>query len=260
MHDKMSEYNCSLIDIAPAIAELIGVPLPGADGVVRPVLSDLMRRCSRAGVGAKVVLIIVDSLGYLTYQRFKPSMPSLSVNGTVFRCEAVADHTTPAIASILSGCYPETHGVLTTADVLTSSIKSVLERAEECGVKSAVVIETDGAAAMKTKIELSRGVPDSRDIIAYDAAIRGHAIDLLEHKPVLMVLHFRAIDRYAHEGRSFKDLAFAAGSIDRHIAEICECLPDDTCVVVCGDHPIHGKRTEDDCGVALIILRAGDVG
>ena len=255
----MSEYNCSLIDIAPAIAELIGVPLPGADGVVRPELSDPMRRCSQAGAGAEVVLIIVDSLGYSTYQRLKPSMPSLSVNGTLLRCEAVADHTTPAIASILSGCYPATHRVLTTADVLTSSIKSVLERAEEWGVKTAVVIETDGAAAMKTKIELSRGVPDSRNIIAYDAAIKGHAIDLLEHKPALMVLHFRAIDRYAHEGRSFDDLAFAAGSIDRHIAEICECLPGDTCVVVCGDHPFHGKRIEDDRGVALIIFRAGDV-
>jgi hypothetical protein len=251
----MSEYNCSLIDIAPAIAELIGVPLPGADGVVRPELSDLMRRCSRVGV----VLIIVDSLGYSTYQRLKPSMPSVSVKGTLLRCEAVTDHTTPAIASILSGCYPRTHRVLTTADMLTSSIKSVLERAEECGVKSAVVIEADGAAAMKTKIELSEGVPDSRDIIAYDAAIKGHAIDLLEHKPVLMVLHFRAIDRYAHEGRSFDDLAFAAGSIDRHIAEICRHTLADSCIIVCGDHPIHGKRTEDDHGVALIIFRAGDV-
>jgi len=252
----MNEYNCSLIDIAPAIAELLGVPLPGADGVVRPELSDPMRRCSRVGV----VLIIVDSLGYSTYQRLKPSMPSVSAKSILLRCESVADHTTPAIASILSGCYPETHRVLTTADVLTSSIKSVLERAEECGVKTAVVIETDGAAAMKTKIELSRGVPDSRDIIAYDEAIKEHAVDLLKYKPTLMALHFRAIDRYAHEGRSFKDLAFAAGSIDRHIAEICECLHEDTCVVVCGDHPIHGKRIEDDHGVALIIFRAGDVG
>ena len=249
----MSECDCSLIDIAPAIAELIGVPLPGADGVVRPELSNPMRRCSR------VVLIIVDSLGYSTYQRLKPSMPSISVKGTLLRCEAVADHTTPAIASILSGCYPETHRVLTTADVLTSSIKSVLERAEECGVKAAVVIEADGAAAMKTKIELSEGVPDSRDIIAYDAAIKGHAIDLLEHKPALMMLHFRAIDRYAHEGRSFEDLAFAAGSIDRHIAEICRHTLADSCIIVCGDHPIHGKRTEYDHGVALIIFRAGDV-
>ncbi len=244
---------CSLVDIAPAIAELIGVPLPGADGVVRPELADLMHRCSR------VVLIIVDSLGYSTYQRLKPSMPSVSVKGTLIRCEAVSDHTTPAIASILSGCYPATHRTFTTADVLTSSIKSVLERAEECGVKAAVVIEADGAAAMKTKIKLSEGVPDSRDIIAYDAAIKEHAIDLLKHEPTLMALHFRAIDRYAHEGRSFDDLAFAAESIDQHIAEICGHTLADSCIIVCGDHPFHGKLIEDDHDVALIIFRAGDV-
>ncbi|HIE31823.1 MAG TPA: sulfatase [Methanosarcinales archaeon] len=242
---------CSLVDIAPAIAELIDVPLPGADGVVRPELTGLMQRCSR------VVLIIVDSLGYSTYRRLKPSMPFMK--GTLIRCGAVSDHTTPAIASILSGCYPETHRVFTTADVLTSSIKSVLERAEECGVKAAVVIETDGAAAMKTKIELSEGVPDSSDIIAYDAAIKEHAIDLLKLNPTLMVLHFRAIDRYAHEGRSFDDLTFAAESIDRHIAEICEHVLSDSCIIVCGDHPVHGNCTEDDRDVALIIFRAGDV-
>ena len=244
---------CSLVDIAPAIAELIGVPLPGADGVVRPALCDPMRRCSR------VVLIIVDSLGYSTYRRLKPSMPSVSVKGTLLRCEAVSDHTTPAIASILSGCYPETHRVFTTADVLTSSIKSVLERAEECGVRTAVVIEADGAAAMKTKIKHSEGVPDSRDIIAYDAAIKEHAIDLLKHEPILMALHFRAIDRYAHEGRSFDDLAFAAESIDQHIAEICGHTLADSCVIVCGDHPFHGKLIGDDRDVAVIIFRAGDV-
>ena len=242
---------CSLVDIAPAIAELIGVPLPGADGVARPELADLMQRCSR------VVLIIVDSLGYSTYRRLKPSMPFMK--GTLLRCEAVSDHTTPAIASILSGCYPDTHRVFTTADVLTSSIKSVLERAEECGVRTAVVIETDGAAAMKTKIELSEGVPDSRDIIAYDAAIKEHAIDLLKHEPTLMALHFRAIDRYAHEGRSFNELAFAAESIDQHIAEICGHTLADSCIIVCGDHPFHGKLIGDDHDVALIIFRAGDV-
>jgi hypothetical protein len=212
-----------------------------------------MRRCSR------VVLIIVDSLGYSTYQRLKSSMPSVSVKGTLLRCEAVSDHTTPAIASILSGCYPATHRTFTTADVLTSSIKSVLERAEECGVKAAVVIEADGAAAMKTKIKLSEGVPDSRDIIAYDAAIKEHAIDLLKHEPTLMALHFRAIDRYAHEGRSFDNLAFAAGSIDQHIAEICGHTLADSCIIVCGDHPFHGKLIGDDHDVALIIFRAGDV-
>jgi len=236
----------SLVDIAPTIAKVIGIPLPGVDGNVIPELVDRLQRCDRA------ILIIVDSLGYLTYQRLRSCMPH--VRGATIRCRAVANHTTPAIASILSGCYPHTHGILTTADVLTSSIKSILERAEECGIRSAVVIESKGAAAMKTKIDLSLGVPDSRDILDYDAKIRKYSIDLLKHKPVLMTIHFRAIDRYAHEKRSFDELKSAAESIDDHIKEICRHIDRNTGVIVCGDHPIHGRYAEDDQDVALVIL------
>jgi len=236
----------SLVDIAPTIAESVGVPLPGADGTTIPELIDRLQRCDRA------ILIIVDSLGYFTYQRLRPYMPH--TQGTVIRCRAVADHTTPAIASILTGCRPDTHRTFTTADVCTSSIKSILERAEECGIKSAVVIESEGAEAMKTKIDLVAGVDDSSDMLAYDAAIRERTIDLLKHDPVLMVAHFRAIDRYAHEARSFDELIYAAECIDNHIDEICRQIGSDTCVIVCGDHPIHGNCIEGDQDVALIVL------
>ena len=236
----------SLVDIAPTIAESIGVPLPGADGTVIPELIDRLRRCDRA------ILIIVDSLGYFTYQRLRPYMPHMQ--GTVIRCRAVSDHTTPAIASILTGCHPDTHRTFTTDDVCTSPIKSILERAEECGIKSAVAIESEGAKAMKTKIDLSYGVDDSSDILAYDATIKKYTIDLLKHEPVLMVAHFRAIDRYAHEARSFDELAYAAECIDNHIDEICRHIDSDTCVIVCGDHPIHGNCIEGDQDVALIVL------
>ena len=246
-HANGSDSNVrSLVDIAPTIAESIGIPLPGADGTAIPELIDRLQRCDRA------ILIIVDSLGYFTYQRLRPYMPH--VQGTVIRCRAVADHTTPAIASILTGCHPATHRTFTSDDVCTSPIKSILERAEECGIKSAVVIESEGAKAMKTKIDLSRGVDDSSDILAYDAAIKKHAIDLLTHEPVLMVVHFRAIDRYAHEARSFDELAYAAECIDNHIDEICRHIDSDTCVIVCGDHPIHGNCIEGDQDVALIVL------
>ena len=236
----------SLVDIAPTIAELLSIPLPGADGTAIPELTDRLQRCDR------VLLAIVDSLGYFTYQRLRPYMPH--VQGTVIRCRAVADHTTPAIASILTGCRPDTHRTFTTADVCTSPIKSILELAEERGIKSAVVIESEGAKAMKTKINLVAGVDDSSDMLDYDTKIKECMIDLLKHEPVLMAVHFRAIDRYAHEARSFDELCFAAERIDNHIDEICRHLDRNTCVIVCGDHPIHGTRSSEDQDVALILL------
>jgi 2,3-bisphosphoglycerate-independent phosphoglycerate mutase len=91
-------------------------------------------------------------------------------------------------------------------------------------------------------------------MLAYDAAIKERTIDLLKHEPVLTAVHFRAIDRYAHEARSFDELAYAAERIDSHIGEICKHLDRNTCVIVCGDHPIHGTRSADDQDVALIVL------
>ena len=236
----------SLVDIAPTISALIDVSLPGADGEAIPELIDRVSGCDH------VILIIVDSLGYLTYLRLRSAAQVM--RGTLIRCRAVADHTTPAIASILTGCYPETHGILTTADVCTSEIKSILERAEECGVRSAVAIESEGAIAMKTKIELSAGVPDGPDILEYDQRIRDSSIELLKHEPVLLVAHFRAIDRYAHEDRSFEELVYAAKTIDEHIKEIRRNARGDTSVFVCGDHPIHGRYSDRDRDVALILL------
>ena len=236
----------SLVDIAPTIAELLSIPLPGADGAAIPELTDRRQRCDR------VVLVIVDSLGYFTYQRLQPCMPH--IHGTVIRCRAVADHTTPAIASILTGCRPDTHRTFATSDVCTSPIKSILELAEERGIKSAVVIESDGAKAMKTKIDLVAGVDDSSDMLDYDTKIKERTIELLKHEPVLMAVHFRAIDRYAHEARSFDELSYAAERIDSHIDEICRHLDSNTCVIVCGDHPIHGTCIEGDQDVALIVL------
>ena len=235
----------SLVDIAPTIAELLSIPLPDADGVAIPELIDCTQRCDR------VVLVIVDSLGYSTYQRLQPYMPH--VQGIVLRCRAVADHTTPAIASIFTGCRPDTHRIFATTDIYTSPIKSILELAEGHGIKSAIAIESEGAEAMKTKIDLVAGVDDSSDILDYDIKIKERAIDLLKHEPVLMAVHFRAIDRYAHEARSFDELAYAAERIDSHIDEICRHLGRNTCVIVCGDHPFHGTCIEDDRDVALIV-------
>jgi len=246
---KTDDCVCSIIDIAPTISELIDVPLPGANGVVIPEMIDCLQGCDR------LILIIVDSLGYSTYQRLNSAMPHVSGNGTVLRCRAVADHTTPAIASILTGCSPETHCILTDDDVCTSPIKSILERVEECGRRSAVVIANGGAKAMRTKINLVAGGGDDSDIIAYDAMIAKHSIDLLRHEPALTVIHIRAIDRYAHEGRSFDELMYAAERIDGLIREICSHAGRGTGVIICGDHPIHGAYAWKGRDVALIAFR-----
>ncbi|RZB33160.1 MAG: hypothetical protein AEth_00079 [Candidatus Argoarchaeum ethanivorans] len=226
----------SLVDIAPTIAELTKTTLPDADGVVIPELMASFRKCHCE----RVVLIIIDSLDYPIYQKLEGAMPH--VHGIIIKCKSVASHTTPAIASILTGCYPATHRILATADVLTSPIKSLLERAVDSNISAAIVIESKGADAMRTKIDLVEGVADSDDILDYDTKIKQLSLNILKKKPVITAIHFRAIDRYAHEERSFRELATAAECIDRHLSDIIEASGSDACVIICGDHPIHAKH------------------
>ena len=114
----------SQLDIAPTVARILGFHLPESDG--QPI--DLV-----AGWGCKnVALIIIDSLGYDLFMWLLPTLENMSAlarDGLLFRAKAVSNHTTPAIASILSGLLPEHHGIFDKAGAKESSILSLPEMA-----------------------------------------------------------------------------------------------------------------------------------
>ena len=74
---------------------------------------------------------------------------------------AVSNHTTPAIASILSGLLPEHHGIFDKAGAKESSILSLPEMASASGLKAAVIMEKNGAEVYQGLIEIVEGIPDS---------------------------------------------------------------------------------------------------
>ncbi|MDD1752964.1 MAG: sulfatase-like hydrolase/transferase [Methanotrichaceae archaeon] len=97
-------------------------------------------------------LLIVDSLGYSLFRWLEPhlqNMQTLAKEGIAIEAKAVADSTTPAIASILSGLLPEHHGVFTKEVAKESSILSLPEIANASGLKSAVIMEKNGAEVHK---------------------------------------------------------------------------------------------------------------
>ncbi|MCK5660965.1 MAG: alkaline phosphatase family protein, partial [Methanosarcinales archaeon] len=180
-----------------------------------------------------------------------------SIDKLAFRCRYIANHTTPAIASILTGVCPEIHRIAKTGDVYKSEHETFLEIANACGIKSAIVIENEGADAMRSKVEKASGVADSRNIIEYDTRIKNEAVKCLQGDIELVAIHFRALDRFAHEGRTKEELGYAASTIDRHIGDILDTVSD-AGVIVCGDHPIHLNDRKDEEHVALIALRKND--
>lgn len=245
--------ECSILDIAPTIGAILQIEMPKAEGSVIKDVTEVLE-------GSKhIILIIVDSLGFSTYLKLRRFMPTLSsdmgiAGRRVFRCRYIANHTTPAIASILTGVCPEIHRIAKTGDVYRSEHETVLEVANACGIRSAIVIENEGADAMRSKVYSAAGVPDSRDIIDYDMQIKNEAVKCLQGDIQLVAIHFRALDRFAHEGRTEEELGYAASTIDRHIWDILGSVSD-AGIIVCGDHQIHLNSGESEEHVALVVMR-----
>lgn len=232
----------SLVDIAPTIASLLGIPMPRGDGMPISKVLDYLKDSKR------LVLIIIDGLGYSLYNSLDlPKIRDLS-----FKCRCVSNHTTPAIASILTGYLPEKHGIKTTADASKSGIKSVPEIASEKGIKTAVILEREGAMTMNKRVDLAVALEDE-NILAYDSSVRNEVLRALEEGAVFVVAHFRAIDRYAHENRNLGEISSAAKTIFGHIDAIAQEL--DGGILVCGDHSMHGSKKNKDRYVPIIAIK-----
>ena len=244
----------TLLDVAPSIATVLGIRLePGVQGSPLPYAGMLSyHRWDDVNGGAQTqhetsipqqLLIIVDSLSSSIYEN--PEMPffhlrRLAENGECYTLMHVSSKTTPAIASILCGVYPERHKVMRTADVKLPQMKSVLEIASKLGVPCAMVTEKEGAEAFKKRIMCSVGVPDSEDILSYDEEIIKRTREILDtNKYGVVCTHLRTLDRTAHRTPQISKLKEACGFIDSLIWELISELKRETIVMICGDHIIH---------------------
>lgn len=243
----------SLLDVAPTAARVLGLTLPKSDGMpIEPV----------EGWGCRNVLILViDSLGYDLLLWLLPrlhGMRSLAEEGMLLRAEAVASHTTPAIATILSGLLPENHGILDKAGAKESSILSIPEIASESGLRSGVIMESNGAEVYEGLIEIVGGIPDHIPPEEFDRRACSMTLEALSQHPRLLVSYFIGIDKAAHDGKDAGEIREAAMRIDGCISEIAGMADEDTLLILCGDHPIHAgrlKRCSSPYSVALILAR-----
>ena len=137
------------LDIAPTIAKLYDLDFKCSGHVIREVIDKYSSR--------KVVLLIIDSLGFQSCMLHKESLSFISKlahNGLIYKCMAVIKRTTPAIATILCGLKPEEHRVYNTGDISLSSIKSVAEFLSEKGIKTGVIMEEKGALTFKNRVDV----------------------------------------------------------------------------------------------------------
>ncbi len=256
IHIKVKN-SFSLLQIAPTIAAYFHISL---DSPARPIKRVLEFAYARYPAPHTVVLLVVDSLDIELYYELGNEFSTLhrlaEQNGFMLECETVSNHTTPAIASILTGLRPESHGILTSADAGRSTCKSILEQMEEQGRKAGVVIEEKGTEPLIGRLSGVYGISDREDIVEYDRLITEHTISMLNrHQLQLIFSHIRTIDRFAHRGW---DLHLAARITDRNIGEIADAVSGiEGLLLICGDHQAHlntgGKGVNRKEKVPLIV-------
>jgi predicted AlkP superfamily pyrophosphatase or phosphodiesterase len=246
----------SLLDVAPTLAQTLGISLPKSDGL--PIILAKGWNCKNA------VLLIVDSLGYDLYTWLIPKMENISCLagcGLQFRANTVSNRTTPSIASILSGLTPDHHGIHDKAGAKESSLLSLPEIASFSGLKTAVIMEKNGAEVYEGLIEIVRGIPDTMSPGEFDQEACRMTLEALSQRPRLLVSYFIGIDKTVHMGMGPEEIKEAATIIDRCLGEVICAADPDTLIVLCGDHPIHAgqlKRNHEPYCVALVLGRSGD--
>jgi hypothetical protein len=226
----------SLLHIAPTLAAFFGVPLETSK---RPV--ELLLAFLQTHNPSVVALVLIDSLDSPLYSALADDLQvlhELASNGLVFDCETVTDTTTPAIASILTGLLPEEHGILTSDEVGTSQVNSILELLDDAGKPTAAILETAGTRPLVGRISYVCPVDDREDIQEYDALITRHTVAVVHKKEVRFVFaHLRAIDRFAHRN---KDLRIAAQLTNEHMKKIAAAVrAREGALFICGDHVAH---------------------
>ena len=253
MTDQKTMHPFSQLDIAPTAALILGLQLPSSDG--RPIYFAVAWGCKN------VALIIIDSLGYDLLMWLLPmleNMRALCIVGQLLRTTAVSNHTTPAIASILSGLLPEHHGILDKAGAKESHILSLPEIAAASGLSCAVIMEQNGADVYRGLIDIVCGIPDNIPPQDFDREACRMTCQALLERPRFLVSYFIGIDKSVHLGLGREGIKEAALLIDRCIGEIVRTANQETLFILCGDHPIHAgplKRTIEPYCVAMILAK-----
>ena len=221
-------FECHIIDIAPTISRLLNVPMIPPTGKTIPEVLKYTKKKDYK----RVVIIIVDSLGYSLYMHLFPIMKNLNElveKGLLFKCRSPATITSPAIASIFTGYPPDEHKIYSTADIYAErakdsenpKLKSIMEWAYLVDMNVSVVIES---------------------ILDYDRQITKYAVYCLKEKNDILAVHLRTLDRFFHRAKNWEELKNAAKEVDKNLGKIFRNSEKGTIFFICGDHAIHGEK------------------
>lgn len=199
-------------------------------------VTDVYVRSRQLLARGRVLVLYIDGLGYALYQRaWRAHMP---FTGRLFACEcartAYPPLTQPCMASMLTGVWPDAHGIHSRRDH-RPRVPSLL------AVPGAVLVEGDCVPlALEREPVLTLPGPDGDA----DGAVLRAALPLVRGDAPLVIVHFHGLDDMEHDvGDDEARLAPRLRALDGAVRRLAEGFHGTA--ILCAD---HGAHSEDGAG------------
>lgn len=252
----IDEINVSILDIAPTVADVIGLPeLSGAQGQVRwaaqgPIDQAVMVLLN--GLQYDKLLSLIDQGGLPFFQDLNAIHAGLSVYPPI---------TTSASAALLTSTPPQETGVFGYGYRSTDSL-TLFDLAVENNMD---VIAVEGASLSFNLRNAETILSGDRDGNGYsDDNVFANSLEIIEsNSPDILYIHFHEIDDMGHAyGPDSTEYESAIIRVDQYLSEIYDALPEETFIVIFADHGIHktanggnhGTLTAADLIIPIIFL------
>ncbi len=255
-----SEITWSIMDIAPTIAQVTGLPpMPGAHGQPRS------QSTARYGV-----LIFVDGLQNekLLSLIDQGLLPFFESAGEIHKSFTVYPSvTTSSSAALLTSTPPYVNGVFGYGFRKTET-KTIFDHAVENG-HSVIAVEGSGLAFNLRNADINLNGDRDGDGFTNDN-VHKSTLEVIEAgMPDLLFIHFHDIDDQGHQfGPDSQEYADAIIQVDSYLSEIVSALPSDTFIIIFSDHGMqkdplgpggnHGYLTKESMINTIILLEKSE--
>lgn len=255
-----SEITWSIMDIAPTMAQVLGLPpMPGAHGQ--------SRSNSRAGHG---VLIFVDGLQNETLHMLieQGLLPFFENVGEIHKSFTVYPSiTTSSTAALLTSTPPYVNGVFGYGFRKTET-KTIFDHAVENG-RSVAAVEGSGLAFALRNADVEINGDRDGDGFTNDNVFK-NSLEVIEAgMPDLLFIHFHDVDDQGHQfGPDSQEYTDAIIQVDSYISDIVATLPSDTFIIIFSDHGMqndplgtggnHGYLTKESMINTIILLEKSE--
>ena len=252
--DRDSEIELSIMDIAPTMADALGLPgFPNSQG-----------RSRHFNPAQKGVLILLDGLQYEKlismseagelpfFQGLMPIAQGLTVYPPI---------TTSATAAVLTGTPPKINGVFGYG-YRSTDLTTLIDLAADNGITVKAVEGSSLSFNLRNAETILSGDRDGDGFS--DDNVFSNSMEIIQRDmPGLLFIHFHEIDDMGHRyGPESEEYEAAIIRVDEYLSELFEVLPTGTFISIFADHGMHatddggnhGTLTAEDLIIPIIFL------